>query len=164
MILAMGKNRVIGKDNKMPWHLPAELAYFRKVTMGHVVLMGRNTYESIGKPLKGRTNVIMTRNRTYRPSCLASGQCVVVHGLQEALEYSRDQEVFVIGGAEIYRQALPYANKLYITLIDHEFEGDTFFPEVDEHEWKLMTKEPGVTDENNPYTYYYQVFERIQSE
>jgi len=156
LIWAMDKNRLIGKDNQMPWHLPAELAYFRKVTTGHPVLMGRRTYESIGKPLPNRTNVILTRNEEYKPE-----GCIVIHSIEEALERFGGQLLFIIGGAQIYRQFLPYAEKLYVTLIDHEFAGDEYFPELDWENWRQISVEPGITDERNPYSYSFQVFEAI---
>lgn len=157
IILAMDKNRVIGVDNRLPWRLPAELAYFKKVTMGHAVLMGRKTHESIGRPLPGRVNVVMTRDRSYE----ADG-CVVVHSTEEALErLPADDESFVIGGADMLHLFMPLASKMYITMIDHAFEGDTFFPEIDERIWRVTSRAPGVTDENNPFKYEYLVYERI---
>lgn len=159
MILAMDKNRLIGRDNGLPWRLPADLAYFQRKTTGHAVLMGRKTFESLGRPLPNRHNVIITRDVNYR----AEG-CEVIHSLTEALEAYRDQEVFIIGGSEIYKQALPVTDKLYITWIDHEFVGDAYFPEIDSSEWVLVKDEQGITDERNPYTYYFRVYERKNAE
>lgn len=157
LIWCMGSNRVIGLNNKMPWHLPAELAYFRRTTKGHTVLMGRKTFESIGKPLPYRKNVILTTNTTYHPD-----DTEVVHSIDQALETYGDSELFIVGGSEVYTQFLPYADKLHVTIIDHEFAGDTYFPEFDLDEWKLVSREDGITDENNPYRYAFYVYEKIR--
>lgn len=154
----MGRDNVIGKDNKMPWDIPADLRYFKDVTMGHPVVCGRKTLESMGGPLKGRRNIILTRNRDYEPD----KGCEIVHSVEEVLQlFSKSkEEVFIIGGAEIYKMFLPYANKLYITTIDQEFEGDTFFPNISEGEWTEVAVKEGPTDEKNPYHYQFRVFER----
>lgn len=156
-ILAMDRRRAIGANNKLPWRLPADLKYFKRVTMGHPVIMGRKTYESIGKPLSGRENVVLTRDPDYR----ADG-CVVLHSPEEAAERYKDSEAFVIGGAEIFRLFLPLADKMYVTLIDQEFAADTFFAPIDEDEWRIVSRENGVTDENNPYRYEFRVYERVR--
>ncbi|NLN41191.1 MAG: type 3 dihydrofolate reductase [Clostridiales bacterium] len=156
IIVAMDRNRVIGKNNRMPWKLPADLAYFRKVTLGHTVVMGRKTFESIGKPLEGRKNIILTRNEEY-----AKEGCLVVHSLEEALKMIQDEkECFIIGGAKIYSAFLPYAQKLYITYIDHEFEGDTYFPEINYDQWRMVSRIPGPQNEKIPFDYYFEVYER----
>ncbi|MEB3101584.1 dihydrofolate reductase [Ferviditalea candida] len=155
IIVAMDRNRVIGKDNKLPWRLPAELAYFKKVTMGHPVIMGRKTHQSIGRPLPGRNNIVMTRDSGYQ----AEG-CQVVHSIDESLRLIGEREAFVIGGAEMIRLFFSHTSKLYITWIDHEFEGDTFFPDFDETQWTLVSEKPGITDDNNPYTYFFRVYKR----
>ncbi|HEY0828118.1 MAG TPA: dihydrofolate reductase [Bacilli bacterium] len=155
IIVAMDRNNVLGKDNKLPWRLPADLAYFRKLTMGHPILMGRKTYESIGKALPGRENVILTRDRQYD----AEG-CTIIHSLEEALLKYKEDELFVIGGADIIVQSLSIADKLYITYIDHEFEGDVFFPDIDTSLWVETSREQGIQDEKNPYVYYFLVYER----
>lgn len=155
MIFAMDNNRLIGRDNDLPWHLPADLAYFKRVTTGHPVLMGRKTFESIGRPLPNRHNIVVTRDSSYQADGVE-----IFHSLDAALEAYRDQEVFIIGGSEIYKLALPIASKLYITQIDEEFEGDAYFPEIDQSMWELVSEEQGITDERNPYTYYFQVYER----
>nr|AIA18731.1 Dihydrofolate reductase [uncultured bacterium] len=154
-IFAMDRNRAIGKDNGLPWHLPADLKFFRKVTMGNPILMGRKTYDSIGKPLPGRENVILTRNKTFT----AEG-CVVVHTVAEAIERYRDQELFVIGGVEAFRLFLPHVSRMYITEIEHEFEADTFFTQLDLTGWELVSSEQGPQDEKNPYEYYFRVYEK----
>lgn len=155
-IVAMGRNKSIGANNQLPWRLPADLAYFKRVTMGHPIVMGRKTYESIGRPLPGRTNVIVTRDPAFR----AEG-CVVVHTPEEAIARCGEaEELFVIGGAEIFRLFMPHADKLYITHIDEDFEADTFFREFVESEWTLESEEPGVKDERNPYDYAFRVYSR----
>ncbi len=155
IIVATANNRVIGAGNNMPWHLPADLAYFKKTTLGHPVIMGRKTFESIGKPLPGRENVIVTSNRDYHAE-----SCLVLHTLEEARNYCRDKDVFIIGGAQIYQEFFPYADRLYITLIDEDFSGDTYFPEIHEEKWQLISKTDGVKDEKNPYRYEFLVYEK----
>lgn len=156
-ILAMDQNRIIGLNNDLPWRLPADLAYVKKTTMGHTILMGRKTYESIGRPLPGRRNVIFTRNTDF-----SAAGCEVVHTLEEALEKYAMERLFVIGGAEIYRLFLPVVDRMYITEIHHEFVGDTYFPEVDHSEWKEVSRERGVRDEKNLYDYDFVVYDRIR--
>ncbi|MCP1123601.1 dihydrofolate reductase [Bacillus sp. 3103sda1] len=155
LLVAMDKNRLIGKENQLPWHLPADLAYFKKVTMGHPIIMGRKTFESIGRPLPGRTNIILTRNKNYEME-----GCEVIHSIDDVqkLDEQMNEEIFVIGGAEIFKEVLPFADRLYITKIEEVFEGDTFFPEINYDEWKEISVEQGVTDEKNPYTYAYHVY------
>lgn len=157
-IVAMDRNRAIGKNNRLPWHIPADLKFFKQTTMGHAILMGRKTYESVGKPLPGRTNVIMTQNPSYR----AEG-CEIVHSVEETIDrFGRQDELFVTGGAELFRLFMPYVDKMYLTRIEHAFEGDTFFPEYDETEWTLVKREQGVMDEKNPYTYFFETHVRRQ--
>jgi dihydrofolate reductase len=156
LIWAMGENRTIGKDNDMPWHLPADLAYFKKVTSGHTVLMGRKTHESIGRSLPNRKNIIITHNKEYK----AEG-CTVVHSVEEALNHTNEDEVFVIGGAQIYDVFLPTADRLYITQIEQSFDGDAFFPPFDLSKWKLISEEQGIKSEKNPYDYKFLVYEKI---
>lgn len=147
IIVAAAENNVIGKDNDMPWRLSADLKRFKKLTMGHHIIMGRKTFESIGKPLPGRTSVIITRNKDYKQD-----GCIVVHSLQEALQTISDEEVFIIGGGEIYNIAFPMANKLYLTRVHVSLEGDTCIPEVDET-WKEVEREDFQKDEKNQYDY-----------
>lgn len=156
-LVAMDQNRVIGKDNKLPWHLPADLKYFKELTMGHPIIMGRKTYESIGRPLPGRKNIVITRNKDYT----AEG-CTVIHSISEVkeLEDKRNEELFVIGGAEIFEQTFSIADRLYITMIEETFEGDTYFPTFNEDEWIVVSKEKGVRDERNVYEHYFLVYER----
>ncbi|OIJ18843.1 hypothetical protein BKP45_15035 [Anaerobacillus alkalidiazotrophicus] len=156
LIVAIGENRVIGFENKMPWHLPADLAYFKKVTTGHTVIMGRKTFQSIGKPLPNRTNVILTRDIHF-----SAADCLVIHSVEEALEIGKDQDIFVIGGAEVYKQFLPFVDRAYITKIHESFSGDTFFPELGEN-WQLTSSEIHDPDEKNRYIYEFQVFDKVR--
>lgn len=157
-IFAMDRNRAIGLNNTLPWHLPGDLKFFKSVTMGHPILMGRKTYDSIGKPLPGRRNVILTQNPEFR----AEG-CEIVHSVQEAVEAFRDQELFVIGGAEIFRLFAEEVDRMYITFIEHEFEADTFISELDLSDWTLVSSEQGERNEKNPYEYYFRIYQREQS-
>jgi dihydrofolate reductase len=152
-ILAMDTQQAIGKNNDLPWRLPADLAYFKKMTLNHPILMGRKTYESIGKPLPNRTNVIITQNRDY-----AVEGCIVVHSVDEAMAKFTEEELFVIGGAEVFQLFMPVVDRMYITLIEQEFAADTFFPAFDVNEWQLISSEPGITDDKNPYTYSFLVY------
>ncbi|KAA9021689.1 type 3 dihydrofolate reductase [Niallia endozanthoxylica] len=156
-IVAMDKNRVIGKDNQLPWHLPADLKFFKRVTMGHPIIMGRNTFESIGKPLPGRENIIVTRNKEY-----VQEGCTIIHSIEELLQMAshNNEEVFVIGGAELFQATFPMADRLYITRIEEEFTGDTYFPEFNQSDWDLVSQEKGVKDEKNPYEYFFTIYER----
>ncbi|CAN7702109.1 dihydrofolate reductase [Paenibacillus sp. LjRoot153] len=154
-IFAMDRNRAIGVNNKLPWHLPGDLKFFKNVTMGHPILMGRKTYESIGKPLPGRRNVILTQNTAYQ----AEG-CEVIHSVDEAIDAFRDQELFVIGGAEIFKLFASHVNRMYITYIEDEFEADTFMSDLDLSTWTLVSSEQGERNEKNPYEYYFRIYER----
>ncbi len=157
IIVATADNNVIGKDNQLIWHLPADLKHFKQLTMGHPILMGRKTYESIGKPLPGRTSIIITRQSDFE----ADG-CIVVHSVQEAIERAKqiDEEVYIIGGAEIYRQALPFTDNIALTKIHHNFNGDTFFPELSEDDWEVTSKEEHEPDEKNKYKYTFLTLKR----
>jgi dihydrofolate reductase len=159
IITAMDKNGLIGRGSTLPWHLPNDLLYFKRLTEGKIVIMGKTTYESIGKPLPNRINIILSRDTSYR----ADG-CYVYNSLESILyEYQnfsdKSEEVFIIGGSEVYRQFLPYTDKLYITEIDHEFEGDKYFPEINWDEWRIVQSEQ-IKDEQNPYNYYFNVYIR----
>src|SRR3989344_1427321 len=137
LIAAMGKSRVIGKDNALPWNLPPDLKRFRQITLGKPVVMGRKTFESLGKPLPDRKNIVITRDKDYK----AYG-CVVVHSVDEALKAaSGNEELMVIGGEQIFREAIPIADRMYLTFIDENFEGDAYFPEYNQKEWKEMNRE-----------------------
>ncbi|SFC76123.1 dihydrofolate reductase [Bacillus sp. OV322] len=160
LMLAMDENRVIGKDNKLPWHLPADLQYFKKMTTGHSVIMGRKTFDSIGRLLPGRKNIILTKNKSFE----AEG-AEVYHNILELKKMAEreNDEVFVIGGAEIFKEMLPISDRLYITHIHHVFEGDVFFPEVAEEQWSRISLTPGEQDEKNKYPFDFAVYEKKQS-
>lgn len=155
IIVATDKNNLIGKDNDLPWRIPADLAYFKKVTLGSTIVMGRKTYESIGKPLPKRRNIILSRQEFH-----ADG-CETLHSIEEVERFNVDgEELFIIGGAHIFKETLPIADFLYLTYIDEEFEGDTYFPEVNEQDWELVSSEKGIKDEKNPYDYFFKKFKR----
>jgi dihydrofolate reductase len=154
-ILAMDRNRGIGMNNNLPWHLPADMANVKKLTLGHTLIMGRKTFESLRRPLPGRTNVILTQNPTYQ----APG-CIIIHTVEEALTRFKAEELFIFGGAEVYKLFMPYVDKMYVTYIDEAFQADTFFPEIDMQDWMLIMNEQGIVDEKNPYTYYFQQYVR----
>lgn len=158
LIAAMDKNRVVGKDNQLPWHLSQDLKHFKAVTMGKPVIMGRKTFESIGRPLPGRRNVIVTRNGDFKVQ-----EATVVHTLQQALAAVKGEiEVMIIGGGEIFRQAMPFAQKMYLTLIDHVFEGDAFFPEWSAEEWEIVKQEKYRAEGSEPYSYQFIDLVRIK--
>lgn len=148
LVAAMAKNRAIGLDGAMPWHLPRELKHFKETTMGKPIVMGRKTWLSIGRALPGRQNIVMTRDRRFR----ADG-CDVVHSLEEAFQAAEGAEVMVIGGGQLYALALPFADRLVLTVVDCEPEADTWFPEWDEARWREVAARDEVPDENNPHAY-----------
>jgi dihydrofolate reductase len=148
LIVAMASNRAIGLNGRMPWHLSADLKHFKQVTMGSPVLMGRKTFEAIGRPLPGRENIIISRNADYQ----AEG-CTVFHDLELALQYTGHcQQVFIIGGATLYQAMLAQADYLYLTLIEREFAGDTFFPEIGDN-WQEIDREQVANDQAVDFTY-----------
>jgi len=165
-IVAMDKNRVIGVNNAIPWHLPADFRYFKRKTIEHHIVMGRKCFDSIGKPLPKRTNIILTRNPYY----LATG-CLVFHTLEDALSVAYDnkeEECFIIGGTEIYKLAWEYLDRLYITEVDTEVEFGkedqvVYFPEVDGTDWKEVSSTPKEADEKNKFNYTFKVYERNTS-
>ena len=137
LIAAVGKNNVIGADNKLPWKLSADLKRFRQITSGKPVIMGRKTFESIGRPLPNRINIIITRDKYYK-----ADSCIVVHSAEEALNAAKEnEEIMVIGGEQIFKEFLPKAGRMYLTIIDKKFEGDAYFPEYDGKEWKEFLRE-----------------------
>jgi len=148
LVAAMGKNRGIGLDGKLPWRLPGELQHFKRTTMGKPVVMGRKTWESIGRPLPGRQNLVVSRNPAYR----AEG-CQVVASLVEAVETAESFELMVIGGGELYRQALPLASRMVLTVVDAEPDADTWFPDWNAAEWMLITSERSAADQDNPLAF-----------
>jgi dihydrofolate reductase len=149
----MAKNRVIGKDNRIPWHLPRELQMFKSLTMGHHLIMGRKTYESLNRLLPGRTSIIVTRNENYKVP-----GAIVVNTLQAALAAcTHDVEIFIIGGAELFKEALPLADRIYLTTLQAEIEGDTYMPDLDLRGWHQISKQKFKADEKNLYDYIFSV-------
>lgn len=162
LIVAAAENGVIGRNNALPWHLPGDLQYFRRVTMGKPVIMGRRTFDSIGKPLPGRANIVITRSDGF-----AAEGVKVVHSLDEARALAQDialldgaAEAVVIGGAEIYREALPLAARLYLTRVHADVPGDVYLPEIDLSAWREVSRERRAAEEPNPYDYSFVVYER----
>jgi dihydrofolate reductase len=154
LIAAMANNRVIGKDNQMPWHLPADLGHFKTVTLGKPVIMGRKTYESIGRPLPGRRNIIISRNRNYKVE-----GCETAVSLEEAMELVNEvEEIMIIGGGHVYSQAIPLADRLYLTFIDLDVDGDTQFPKFEHLKLTEVKREKHLKDEKNPYNYQFVDF------
>jgi len=148
---------IIGKNNQLPWRLPEDLKYFKRTTMGHPIVMGRKTYESIGKPLPGRTNIVLTRDEQFH----AEG-CIILKTKNELLRWMNESEdeVFITGGAEIFGLFMDEVNRLYVTKIHEDFDGDTYFPLIDWSEWQLISKDKGIKNEENPYDYEFLVYER----
>ena len=162
MIAAVAENNAIGINNKMPWYLPGDLRYFKAVTMGKPIIMGRKTFDSLRKPLPGRTNIVITRDESWHHDGVK-----VVHSLDDALSLAEDialingnEEIMVIGGEQIYRQALPGADRLYLTRVYQSFEGDAFFPEIDESDWVETAREDLQSEDDEPLTYSYLVLDR----
>jgi dihydrofolate reductase len=162
LIAAVASNRVIGRDGAMPWRLPSDMAYFKSLTMGHPVIMGRKTFLSLEKALSGRTNIVLSRDPAFK----APG-ARVVHSAEEALEAAAAEasaaEIFVIGGAQIYRLFLPRADRLYITHVDAEIEGTELFPEIDPAQWRVMESTAGALDERNTLPHRFVVYRRERS-
>jgi dihydrofolate reductase len=159
IIAALARNRAIGRDNRMPWRLPEDLKRFRRLTMGHAVIMGRKTFDSIGSPLPGRSNIVITHSRDWsRPGCLP------VYSLDAALAaVGEAPDAFVIGGAQIYALALPRARRLYMTEIDRDFEGDAFFPELDRSSWREVSRERHASGGSESFGYAFVEYEREAS-
>lgn len=158
IIAAVSENNVIGNKNKIPWHLPADLKYFKKTTLGHPVIMGQNTYESIGKPLPKRVNIVLSDNKNYK----ADG-CFVFNSIPEAIKYlknKRYKKAFVIGGASIYKQFISSADTIYLTRVLHRFKGDTYFPHIDADKWKVIKDKKYPKDDNNPYDMVFMIYKR----
>ena len=159
VIAAIATNNALGKDNDLIWYLPADLKRFKKVTTGHYIIMGRNTFESIGKPLPNRTTIIITRNKNY----LKEG-CLIANSLEQAIEMSKEQaQVFIIGGAQIYKETIAknLAQQLDITLVHKDFEADVYFPEIDPKIWKEVVRENFEADEKNKLDYSFISYQKI---
>jgi dihydrofolate reductase len=160
-IVAVAKHHIIGKDNDIPWYLPADLKYFKEKTLNHHIIMGRKCFDSIGKPLPKRTNIIVSRN-----PFLISSNCTIARSIEEALEVAYDNqetEAFIIGGGEIYRQSMDFLDKIYLTEVAVEVQGDITFPEIDSTIWKLISEVRHTKDEKNEWDYTFKVFERVTS-
>ena len=159
LIAAMSDNRVIGKDNQLIWHFPEDLKHFKHLTSGHHVIMGRKTFESVGKPLPNRTNIIITRQTNYE----AEG-CLIAHSIKEALAMVKgDEQPFIVGGAEIYKQALDFANTIELTIIHGKYDGDSYFPEFDLSIWKLARGEKKEADAKHIHPYEFLTYKKIVS-
>lgn len=156
IVAAMGANRAIGLGNGLPWRMPADLKYFKSLTMGHHLIMGRKTFDTVGKPLPGRPTIVVSRQRS-----LGIDGVTVANSLDQALNLVKEvEEVFIAGGAEIYRLALDVADRIYLTLIHHSFDADTFFPTFDESKWQVVSRTDCEADEKNPYAYSFLIFDR----
>ena len=157
-IVAVDENNLMGKGLELPWHLPNDMKYFKNQTWGMAVVMGRKTLDALGKPLQGRQNIVITRNKDWKPEGTQ-----VAHSLDEAIEKAKETgaaEIFIIGGAEIFKMALPAANRIYLTRIHHQFEGDVYFPQIPTNEWQLVKSHFSAADEKNKYNHTFEVWER----
>lgn len=156
IIVAIARNGVIGNDNRLLWHIPEDLKRFKSLTTGHPVIMGRKTFESIGRPLPRRRNIVITRQKDFAPE-----GCETAHSLEEAIGMCDPrQELFIIGGEQIYRQALPLAGRLYLTLLEKEYEGDTFFPEIDFNQWSEVYRHTCAHGTNYAFPFTFVDYER----
>lgn len=158
LLVAMDRNRVIGYNNDLPWHLPNDLKFFKEKTIGHTIIMGRKTFESIGRILPKRKHIVLTKSDERFPS-----EVEVIRDIETVYQMNKkneDEELFVIGGGDIFEQVLPLADRMYITKIEETFQGDTFFPKFSTEEWELVSKEKGTKDEKNPYDYYFLQYDR----
>lgn len=158
LLVAAAENNVIGKDNKLPWYLPSDLKYFKNLTWGMPVVMGRKTYQSLGKPLQGRKNIVVTRNQHWAEEGLT-----IVHNIEAAIEAAKEEnvkEIFIIGGAEIFKTTFAMADRLYVTRIHQAFEGDVYFPEINTNDWQLVKSIDCAPDEKNLYAHTFEVWER----
>ena len=158
IIVAISENNVIGKDNKLLWHLPEDLKRFKELTTGHTIIMGRKTFESLGGILPNRKHIVITRDTNYK---VENNNVEIMNDIQEIDKYVNDnEENFVIGGAIIYSQLIKKAQKMYITKIYKKFDGDAYFPKIDENEWKIIETKKGIKDEKNPFDYEYITYVR----
>ena len=155
IVVAIAQNNAIGKDNKLLWHLPKDLKHFKDITSGHTVIMGRKTYESVGKPLPNRRNIIITRKN------ISIDGCEVVNSIDQALKLSASEdEIFIVGGAEIYNQALSLTDRIYLTIVHHKFDGDTYFPDIKDDIWKETERQDHEPDEKHLYPYSFITLDR----
>ena len=157
-IAAMSKNRIIGNNNQLPWSLPADMTFFKNKTVGHTVIMGKNNYLAEGKPLRDRKNIIVTHNREFKEDGIW-----IAYSVEEALDIGRKietEELFIIGGGQIYEQTLKYTQRIYLTVIDAFIEGDVFYPEIDCNNWILLNSRFYMSDKQNPFSHTYYVYNR----
>jgi len=157
-LVAASENNVIGKHNQIPWHLPNDLKFFKNKSWAMPVIMGRNTYESLDKPLPGRINVVITKNKDWKRN-----DVTVTHSIDEAIKKACESdcnELFIIGGGEIFKQSLDIVNRIYLTRVHTEIEGDVFYPSFDESKWKLISEDPHAADEKHQFAYTFQLWER----
>ena len=162
IIVAKAKNNIIGKDNNLIWHLPEDLKRFKELTTGHTIIMGRKTFESLGRVLPNRKHIVFTQNPDFK---VDDENVEIVHSLLQIQEYiESEEEVFVIGGAMIYGLLMPYVTKMYITQINQDFEGDVFFPKVNPEKWEIIDRQKGIQDENNELDYEYITYEKINKD
>ncbi len=155
IVVAIAQNHAIGKNNQLLWHLPKDLKHFKEITSGHTIIMGRKTYDSVGKPLPNRRNIVVTRQD------ITIDGCEVVNSLQDALKLAEGvDEVFIVGGAEIYKQAMPLTDRIYLTIVHENFEGDAYFPEIKEDIWKETAREDYQADEKHAFAYSFITLER----
>ncbi len=158
ILVAFDENRVIGKNNALIWHLPADLQRFKTLTTGHVIIMGRKTYESIGRPLPNRTTIAITRQETFNPEGI-----LVSHSLEEAILKAKSisrEDIYIVGGAEIYQMSLAVADQILVTQLHDIFDGDTYFPEIPLDTWEIVSREKGITDEKNKFQYSFLTYQK----
>lgn len=157
IIVAIAKNSIIGDKNSLLWHISEDMRFFRETTSGHPVIMGRKTYDSLGRPLPKRTNVVISRTTKHIEGC------TVVGSLEEAIAlFPKEEEVFIIGGAQIYALAMEVADRLYLTRVEHDYQGDTSFPEWDESKWKLISRTPYERGEKYEYPFAFECYDRVR--
>lgn len=159
LLFAMDQNRVIGANNDLPWHLPNDLKFFKEKTTGNTIVMGRKTFDSIGRALPNRRNIVLSRNKIDLPN-----EVELIHDIDTIIKLNEEkpeEEFFVIGGGGLFEQILPYADRMYVTLIEEAFEGDVFFPVVSIDEWKEISRTKGIKDDKNPFDYYFIQYDRV---
>lgn len=159
MVVAAADNNVIGKDNRLLWHLPNDMAFFKNVTWGMPVIMGRKTYQSLGKPLRGRTNIVVTTNKNFNPG----NGVMAANSIGDAIERAAStdaKECYVIGGGEIYKQSMTKANKIYMTRVHVTLEGDAFFPNINDNDWEIVSSLPFDADEKHAYSYTFETWQK----
>ncbi|WP_079530077.1 dihydrofolate reductase [Halobacillus hunanensis] len=160
-VFAMDKNQLIGKDNDLSWYIPNDFKFFKETTWDETIIMGRKTFDSFGKPLPNRKHIILTSREEYEVE-----GCEIIHSIDEIIKLNQtypEKEWFVIGGGVLFEAMLPYADRMYMTYIDHAFEGDAYFPPYEEADWRLVKETKGIKDEKNPYDYYFRIYDRVRA-